>query len=236
MNKKWKIFMTVFLLVLSLGGKGLLAYEIYTDNCLCQYFVEDLTGLTLELWIYAIDALLAVIAFAFVETKLKHIVSKLCATAFVTAAYLALVVAVNSFYQSLSWNVMFEWTEPHMHTLDMAVSGIETYFKTGNPKYHIVLLVFGLCVCITFFRRFKKSIASSIKKPLLNRIRKTESNLMRMFAYRIIMRLCGKCLAQNEREEIWAEYVDDWSARERMQAERSSSAQAPRDQNGEVNE
>lgn len=236
MNKKWKIFMTVFLLVLSLGGKALLAYEIYTDNCLCQYFVEDLTGLTLELWIYAIDALLAMIAFAFVETKLKHIVSKLCAAAFVTAAYLALVVAVNSFYQSLSWNIMFEWTEPHMHTLDMAASSIETYLKTGNPKYHIVLLVFGLCACITFFRHFKKSIAASIKKFLLNRIHKTENRSMRMLLYRILMRLCGKHLTQNDRKEIWSEYVDAWSARERMRAERGFSAQAPRDQNGEVNE
>lgn len=236
MSKRWKILMTVFLLVLSLGGKALLVYEIYTDNCLCQYFVEALTGLPLELWIYAIDALLAVTAFAFVETKLKHIVSKLCAALFVTAAYLVLIVAVNSFYQSLSWNVMFGWTEPHMHTLDMAASGIETYLKTGNPKYHVVFLVLiGVCVCITFFRRFKKSIAASIKKLLLNRICKTENSSMRMFAYRIIMRLCGKCLTQNEREEIWAEYVDAWSARERMQAERSS-AQAPRDQNGKVNE
>ncbi len=227
-----KIWMTIFLLVLSLGGKALLAYLIYTDN-LWQYFFEDMTGITLELCLYGLDAVLAVTAFAFIETKLKYIVTKLCAAVFVTAAYLAFVVAVNSFYQSLCWNVMFGWAEPHMHTIDMAALGIEAYIKTGNPKYHVIFLILlGLCGCIIFFR----CIAAPIKKLLLNRIRKKENNSMRMLFYRIFLKFYGRSLTQEELDEIWGEYVEAWSARKRMQAERGSSAQTPRDENGTTNE
>ncbi len=171
---------TVLLIILSILGKCYITYMLHTgeDPWYTDVFFSDIT---LERFVYGIDVLLSVIYSTAIIKKTIRLFPKILLSIGVTIGNLLWISLFNYTWMCVQMNEEVMWKDYTVSIFDCVRSGLSYYFETGQPRYHILLIVvFIICISISLLVHYDLFLEYAVADFILKRMAKCDD------AYKLI--------------------------------------------------
>lgn len=196
MKKSTKVILFIFTLVLAVLMKFFCINSILTIG----YIPAELG---IEYGSYLFNAVLFVMAFMFVDKRIREPYIKFLNAVLSTIIYLFTLLWENCFYNYFAYNHRNGWADPINYS-DFVNSNMVGYSKYALPEYHwpvLIMIVAFTLICL--YNYYKADVQAKVARVLLDLADETEC----IYFYELVIRYCPYGITRSEFISIKENYM-----------------------------